>query len=159
MTPFHARPPADAIPSIRKQRTKSLLLSIRFRRTGFSMNTYVAQANNMLTMTAVMRTLLVGVSPPLMILAIDSKGQCHRYSGKLINPNHTSTRFERTTRFSYACAPAEIISTAPSIGNAAHQPGKGVSLVMTRTPIAIRTAPSTDWTLCSVLPFASGACA
>ena len=66
---------------------------------------------------------LLGVSLSI-IRANDSKGQCHKYNGKLIKPNHTSTRFDKTVRFIHACEPAEIINTAPSVGSNAQVPGK-----------------------------------
>ena len=103
--------------------------------------------------TAAIRMFLLGCSLST-IRANESNGQCHKYSGKLINPNQTSNRFDRRTRFNQACDPAEIISTAPSVGNNAHVPGKCRSLVMTNRPVTMSAAPKSACALPKVLAFA-----
>ena len=59
-----------------------------------------------------------------MILANESKGQCHKYKGKLISPNQTKTLFDKICLLSHAFGPENIMSAAPSVGISASDPGK-----------------------------------
>src|SRR5215471_2513564 len=93
------------------------------------------------TATVVTRTF--GVAPCVM-RAKQSNIQCHKYRGKLIRPNHTRTRFDKTQRLIHACAPAEIINAAPTVGKSAHQPGKCFSLVMTAIASAMSIVPAME---------------
>jgi hypothetical protein len=90
------------------------------------MNWYVSHANKI--ETPIIKNEANELLPPCTILAKDSSGQCHKYSGKLITPNQTNNLLESIVLFSWASTPDEIINVAPNVGNSALQPGNSDSL-------------------------------
>src|SRR5262245_13591450 len=113
------------------------------RRIGVSIKLYVSHASATEIRTATMRRRGDGGSLSTM-RANDRSGQCHRYRGKLIKPNHTNTRAERSVRFSHACGPAEMIRAVPTVGSSAHQPGNARAFVIRRSPTVVSAAPRRD---------------
>src|SRR5947209_18718053 len=108
-------------------------LALPPRLMGYSNNLKLSQASINDTRMSTARTEGLG-SPPLRILANDSKGQCHKYNGKLISPIQTRSLLDKTTRFNTASRPAVMIKSAPVVGKTAHHPVKNNSFVISHLP-------------------------
>src|SRR5437764_10814485 len=137
--------PKDTMANATSTRETVFNLALPPRLMGYSNNLKLSQASINDTRTSTARTEGLG-SPPLRILANDSKGQCHRYNGKLISPIQTRNLLDKTTRFNTASRPAVMIKSAPVVGKRAHHHGKTDSFVISNMHANTKVKPKTDRT-------------
>lgn len=114
-------------------------------RKGRSTNLSVSHASTIASTTAAIRISRLGISL-CTILANDSSGQCHRYSGKLMSPVNTASLLDSSKRLRRDCGPAAIKRTAPATGASAYQPGKASDLWTKNIAQTIKVSPSTPAT-------------
>ena len=87
-----------------------------------------------------------------MMRAKERKGQCHKYNGKLMRPNHTTSLFDRISRLNQDCSPAAIIKMVPNTGTIAHFPGNPRLGSILRRPNTSNATPNTESVFDNVLP-------
>ena len=73
-----------------------------------------------------------------------NSGQCHKYNGKLINPNHIKSLFDNTVLLNKDFGDEKIIKAAPIVGSSAHQPGNKEVLFKNAIEIAIKINPKPE---------------
>ncbi|GBF37437.1 hypothetical protein LPTSP1_04190 [Leptospira johnsonii] len=93
--------------------------------------------------TASTRICQIGV-PPSKIFAKDSRGQCHKYKGKLIKPKNIEIGFPKTLRLNLERFPELISNTAPNTGTKARNPGNADPFLIRKIPKKIHKIPNTD---------------